>query len=141
MGMLPGALLPNRDLKFICEHINMRVEETDTAFTSRCARGQVLSVPIAHGGGNYYCDSDTLAELRKENRITFRYSDAEGNVRPEANPNGSTDNIAGICNRERNVLGLMPHPERASEELLSSADGRIIFCSMASTLAELAKAS
>jgi len=141
MGMLPGALLPNRDLRFICEHINVKVEETDTPFTSRCQNGQILSVPIAHGGGNYYCDSSTLAELRKENRIIFRYSDGEGAARPDSNPNGSIDNIAGICNRERNVLGMMPHPERASEELLSSADGRIIFCSMASTLAELAKAS
>ena len=140
-GMLPGALLPNKDLRFICEHINIKVEETDTPFTSRCQRGQVLSVPIAHGGGNYYCDSSTLAELRKENRIIFRYSDGEGIARPDSNPNGSIDNIAGICNRERNVLGMMPHPERASEDLLASADGRIIFCSIASTLAELAKAS
>ena len=97
--------------------------------------------PIAHGDGNYYCDAETLAELQRENRIIFRYSDANGAITREGNPNGSLDSIAGICNRERNVLGMMPHPERASEDLLGSADGRIIFCSLADTLAELAKAS
>jgi phosphoribosylformylglycinamidine synthase len=140
-GLLPGALLRNANLKFICEHVNMRVETTDTPFTNRCQRGQVLSVPIAHGDGNYYCDAATLAELQRENRIIFRYADENSNVTNEANPNGSLDNIAGICNRERNVLGLMPHPERASEMLLSSQDGRIVFFSLADTLAELAKAS
>jgi phosphoribosylformylglycinamidine synthase subunit PurQ / glutaminase len=140
-GLLPGALLRNSNLKFICEHINMRIEVTDTPFTSRCQRGQVLSVPIAHGDGNYFCDPQTLSELQREDRIIFRYSDAQGNLTDESNPNGSLDNIAGICNRERNVIGLMPHPERASEELLGSNDGRIIFRSLADTLAELAKAS
>ena len=140
-GMLPGALMRNSGLKFICRHVDIRVEETDTPFTSRCQRGQVLSVPIAHGDGNYYCDQDTLAELRSENRIVFRYCDPDGRVSIESNPNGSCDSIAGICNKERNVLGLMPHPERASEECLGSADGRIIFSSLADTLAELAKAS
>lgn len=140
-GLLPGALLRNSNLKFICEHVNMRVEVTDTPFTSRCQRGQVLSVPIAHGDGNYFCDPGTLAELQRDDRIIFRYSDAQGGVTRESNPNGSLDNIAGICNRERNVIGLMPHPERASEELLGSNDGRIIFRSLADTLAELAKAS
>jgi phosphoribosylformylglycinamidine synthase len=140
-GLLPGALLRNANLKFICGHINMRVETTDTPFTSRCQRGQVLSVPIAHGDGNYYCDAATLAELQSENRIIFRYADQSGALAEGANPNGSLDNIAGICNRERNVLGLMPHPERASEMLLASQDGRIIFFSLADTLAELAKAS
>jgi phosphoribosylformylglycinamidine synthase len=140
-GLLPGALMRNSNLKFICGHVNMRVETADTPFTSRCQRGQVLSVPIAHGEGNYFCDAATLAQLQRENRIIFRYSDADGNVTPDANPNGSIDNIAGICNRERNVLGLMPHPERASESLLGSSDGRIIFRSLADTLAELAKAS
>ena len=132
-GLLPGALLRNANLKFICDHVNVSVEDTDTPFTSRCRSGQVLSMPIAHGDGNYYCDAETLAELQSENRIIFRYAGS--------NPNGSLDHIAGICNRERNVLGMMPHPERASEELLGSADGRIIFCSLADTLAELAKAS
>ncbi|HKP12004.1 MAG TPA: phosphoribosylformylglycinamidine synthase subunit PurQ [Blastocatellia bacterium] len=140
-GLLPGALLRNASLKFICGHINMRVEATDTPFTSRCQRGQVLSVPIAHGDGNYYCDAATLAELQSENRIIFRYADERGDLAEGANPNGSLDNIAGICNRERNVLGLMPHPERASEMLLASQDGRVIFFSLADTLAELAKAS
>ncbi len=140
-GLLPGALMRNGNLKFICEHIQMRVEATDTPFTSRCQRGQVLSVPIAHGDGNYFCDAETLAELERENRIIFRYSEPSGAVTQKANPNGSLNNIAGICNRERNVLGLMPHPERASEELLGSSDGRIIFRSLADTLAELAKAS
>jgi phosphoribosylformylglycinamidine synthase len=98
-------------------------------------------VPIAHGEGNYFCDPATLAELQRENRVILRYCDENGNVTFDSNPNGALDNIAGICNRERNVLGMMPHPERASEELLNSADGRVIFCSMASALAELAKAS
>jgi phosphoribosylformylglycinamidine synthase I len=140
-GLLPGALLRNKDLRFICDHVNIRVEATDTPYTNRCQRGQVLSVPIAHGDGNYFCDAETLAELQHDNRIIFRYSDENGNLTANANPNGSLDNIAGICNRERNVLGLMPHPERASEQLLGSSDGRIIFYSLADTLAELAKAS
>ncbi|HXI93929.1 MAG TPA: phosphoribosylformylglycinamidine synthase subunit PurQ [Blastocatellia bacterium] len=140
-GLLPGALLRNKDLRFICDHINIRIEATDTPYTNRCQRGQVLSVPIAHGDGNYFCDAETLAELQRENRIIFRYSAANGNLEADANPNGSLDNIAGICNRERNVLGMMPHPERASEQLLGSSDGRIIFYSLADTLAELAKAS
>jgi phosphoribosylformylglycinamidine synthase len=97
-GLLPGALLRNANLKFICGHVNIRVESTDTPFTSRCQRGQVLSTPIAHGDGNYYCDAETLAELQRENRIIFRYSDANGTHR-ESNPNGSLDSIAGICNR------------------------------------------
>jgi phosphoribosylformylglycinamidine synthase I len=140
-GLLPGALLRNKNLKFICGHINIRVEATDTPYTNRCQRGQVLSVPIAHGDGNYFCDAATLAELQRENRIIFRYSDSNGSLAADANPNGSLDNIAGICNRGRNVLGMMPHPERASEQLLGSSDGRIIFYSLADTLAELAKAS
>jgi phosphoribosylformylglycinamidine synthase subunit PurQ / glutaminase len=140
-GLLPGALLRNANLKFICGHVNMRVETTDTPFTRHCQAGQVLSVPIAHGDGNYYCDAATLGELQRDNRIIFRYSAEDGGLSREANPNGSLDNIAGICNRERNVLGLMPHPERASENLLGSHDGRVIFFSLADTLAELAKAS
>lgn len=140
-GLLPGALMRNEGLKFICEHINVRVEVTDTPFTSRCQRGQVLSMPIAHGDGNYFCDAATLAELQREDRIIFRYSNSDGLITAESNPNGSIESIAGICNRERNVLGMMPHPERASEEMLGSSDGRIIFSSLADTLAELAKAS
>jgi phosphoribosylformylglycinamidine synthase I len=140
-GMLPGALMRNSNLKFVCKHVNIRVETTDSPFTVRCRRGQVLSMPIAHGDGNYYCDAETLEELRREDRILFRYSDDHGILTPDANPNGALDNIAGICNKNRNVMGLMPHPERASEELLASADGRVIFCSLAETLADLAKAS
>jgi len=140
-GLLPGALLRNKNLKFICDHVNIRVEATDTPFTNRCQRNQALSVPIAHGDGNYFCDGQTLAELQRENRILFRYSEADGRITSDANPNGSLDNIAGICNRERNVMGMMPHPERASEQQLGSSDGRIIFYSVADTLAELAKAS
>jgi len=140
-GLLPGALMRNKDLKFICRHINIRVEATDTPFSNRCQKGQVMSVPIAHGDGNYYCDAATLSELQRENRIIFRYSEPTGQLSEEGNPNGSLDNIAGICNRDRNVLGMMPHPERASEALLGSNDGRIIFYSLADTLAELAKAS
>jgi phosphoribosylformylglycinamidine synthase subunit PurQ / glutaminase len=140
-GLLPGALMRNENLKFICAHVTMRVETSDTAFTALCQKGQVLSVPIAHGDGNYFCDAATLAEMQREDRIIFRYADARGSVTRAANPNGSLDSIAGICNRERNVLGLMPHPERASEEILGSNDGRIIFNSLASTLAGLAKAS
>ncbi|MBI3650681.1 MAG: phosphoribosylformylglycinamidine synthase subunit PurQ [Acidobacteria bacterium] len=140
-GLLPGALMRNANLKFVCQHINMRVETTDTPFTALCQKGQVLSVPIAHGDGNYFCDTATLEELKGDNRIVFRYSNANGALTEGANPNGSLENIAGIVNRERNVMGLMPHPERASEELLGSNDGRIIFSSLAATLADLAKAS
>ncbi len=140
-GLLPGALMRNANLKFVCEHINMRIESTDTPFTALCQKGQVLSVPIAHGDGNYFCDAATLEELKRENRIVFRYSYAGGKLTDQANPNGSLENIAGIINRERNVIGMMPHPERASEELLGSNDGRIIFNSLAATLAGLAKAS
>ncbi len=138
-GLLPGALLRNRDLKFLCDHVNIRIERTDTPYTSACAPGQVLSVPIAHGEGNYFCDQKTLDELEREGRIIFRYCDPQGRVTAEANTNGSLNNIAGICNRERNVLGLMPHPERASESLLGSKDGRAIFLSMADSLREMIK--
>ncbi len=138
-GLLPGVLLRNRDLKFICEHVNVRVEQTNTAFTNGYAPGQVLSLPVAHGDGNYFCDDATLAELEAENRIIFRYCDAAGNATDAANPNGSLHNIAGICNRERNVLGLMPHPERASESVLGCKDGRAMFLSMAESLREMIK--
>ncbi|HMV48551.1 MAG TPA: phosphoribosylformylglycinamidine synthase subunit PurQ [Blastocatellia bacterium] len=139
-GLLPGALLRNRDLKFICEHVNIRVESNQTPFTAAYAPGQVLSVPIAHGEGNYFCDPQTLNELESEGRIIFRYCDAAGQVTDEANPNGSLNNIAGIRNREGNVMGLMPHPERASESVLGCNDGRAVFLSMADALRELLKA-
>lgn len=138
-GLLPGALLRNRSLKYICEHVNLRVEQVNTPFTTDCSTGQILSVPIAHGEGNYFCDPATLAELEGESRVIFRYCDTAGNVTDDANPNGSLNGIAGICNRERNVLGMMPHPERASESALGSNDGRVIFRSMADSLREMLK--
>ncbi len=138
-GLLPGALLRNRDLKFVCEHVNIRVEQTDTPFTQVCTEGQVLSLPVAHGDGNYFCDQETLAELEGEGRVVFRYCDAAGNATDASNPNGSLHNIAGICNRTRNVLGLMPHPERASEDLLNSHDGRIVFRSLAVAVGDMLK--
>ena len=134
-GLLPGALIRNRDLHFRCEHVNVRVETTETPFTHGLQAGQVLRLPVAHAEGNYVCDDETLEELRREDRIVFRYSTPEGEVTEAANPNGARDNIAGICSRERNVLGLMPHPERACEDLLGSSDGRDIFRSLAATLA------
>jgi len=134
-GLLPGALIRNRDLHFVCEHVRVRVESADTPFTNELRRGQILSMPVAHAEGNYVCDDETLAELQREDRVIFRYCDAEGSVTPEANPNGARDSIAGICNRRRNVVGLMPHPERACEDLLGSSDGRGLFHSLAATLA------
>ncbi len=137
-GLLPGALIRNRDLHFICEHVQVRVETTETPFTNQMTGGRVLSIPIAHAEGNYVCDDATFDELQREDRIVFRYCDEEGRATAESNPNGSRDNIAGICNRERNVLGLMPHPERACEDLLGSSDGRDVFRSLAATLAAMA---
>jgi len=137
-GLLPGALIRNRDLHFICEHVRVRVETTETSFTNQLEGGRVLRIPIAHAGGNYVCDDATFDELEREDRIVFRYCDERGQVTDASNPNGSRDSIAGICNRERNVLGLMPHPERACEDLLGSSDGRDIFRSLAATLAAIA---
>lgn len=131
-GLLPGAMLRNVGQRFICKHVYLRTEQTDTPFTRKLGGGQVLRIPIAHGEGNYYADEATLAELEHRGQIVFRYCEADGRVTAAANPNGSRSNIAGICNRERNVLGMMPHPERCSEELLGSADGRLIFESMVS---------
>ena len=137
-GLLPGALIRNRDLHFICEHVLVRVETSDTPFTNEMTPGSVLRIPIAHAEGNFVCDDATLAELQREDRIIFRYCDQTGTATEAANPNGSRDNIAGICNQSRNVLGLMPHPERACEDLLGSSDGRDIFRSLAATLAAVA---
>ncbi len=133
-GMLPGALMRNRGLKFICRFVHVRVENTRTPFTEDCSPGQVLRMPIAHIDGNFFAEPDTLDDLRRHNQIIFRYCDLQGHPSAEANPNGSLDSIAGIANREGNVLGLMPHPERASEELLSSSDGVMIFQSMMKSL-------
>ena len=139
-GLLPGALIRNRDLHFICEHITVRAETTETPFTNQLKAGSVLRIPIAHAEGNYVCDDQTLTELEREDRIIFRYCDERGEITGAANPNGSRDNIAGICNSGRNVLGLMPHPERACEDLLGSSDGRDIFRSLAATIASYAPA-
>lgn len=133
--MLPGALLRNRDLKFHCEHVHVRVERTDTPFTVRAAAGQVLSLPIAHGEGNYFADPQTLEALESSGRVIFRYCDGSGQVTEEANPNGSVKNIAGICSEGRNVVGLMPHPERACESPLGSEDGLVLFDSVVAALA------
>lgn len=129
-GLLPGAMLRNQGLKFVCKYVNLRVESTNTLFTSKCQSGQVLSIPIAHNEGSFYADEETLGTLLRNEQIIFRYCDENGNITYEANPNGSVWNIAGICNRERNVLGMMPHPERASEPILASQDGRLIFESL-----------
>ncbi len=137
-GLLPGALIRNRDLHFVCEHVHVRVETTDTPFTNEMQSRSVLRLPIAHAEGNYVCDDATLSELQQHDRIVFRYCDSSGNVTEAANPNGARDNIAGICNSGRNVLGLMPHPERACEDLLGSTDGRDVFRSLAATLAAVA---
>ena len=137
-GLLPGALIRNRDLSFICEHLCVRVETSDTPYTNEMTPGSVLRIPIAHAEGNYVCDDATLAELQREDRIVFRYCEPSGAVTEASNPNGSRDNSAGICNHSRNVLGLMPHPERACEDLLGSSDGRDIFRSLAATLAAVA---
>ncbi len=133
-GLLPGAMLRNKGLRYLCRHVHIRVERTDTPFTGAASRGDVLKIPIAHNEGNYFCDPATLAELERNNQIIFRYvhpdgTDATENDR-EANPNGSLRSIAGICSRERNVLGLMPHPERAVESPLGSSDGLVVFQSM-----------
>ena len=137
-GLLPGALIRNRGLHFICDYVNVRAESVDTPFTNELKSGSVLRMPIAHAEGNFVCDDATLDELRREDRIVSRYCDRNGELTDDANPNGSRDNIAGICNRERNIMGLMPHPERACEDLLGSSDGRDVFRSLAGTLAAAA---
>jgi phosphoribosylformylglycinamidine synthase I len=134
VGLLPGALVRNRSLHFVCEMVNVRVEVADTAFTRGCPVGSVLRIPIAHGEGCYFADDATLRDLNAQRQIILRYSDAQGRTVPEANPNGSIENIAGICNRAGNVFGLMPHPDRACETRLGSADGAKIFRSMLQTI-------
>jgi phosphoribosylformylglycinamidine synthase subunit PurQ / glutaminase len=138
-GLLPGALLRNAGLKYICKFVDLRVENAETPFTNACRNGDVLRIPIGHMEGNYYCDPATLETLRRENRIVFRYSTPTGEITAAANPNGSLDNIAGICNEGRNVMGMMPHPDRSSEVLLGSSDGAKIFKSMALALSPAAR--
>ena len=134
-GLLPGALMRNAGLKYICKPVNIRVESTDTPFTHGLHKGEVLEIPIGHMEGNYFCTPEELSRLEAEDRIAFRYSTPDGEVTAEANPNGSLGNIAGILNEGRNVLGMMPHPDRSSERILGSADGWKIFESMVGALA------
>ncbi|MEK6693209.1 MAG: phosphoribosylformylglycinamidine synthase subunit PurQ [Nitrospirota bacterium] len=133
-GLLPGVMIRNKNIKFICKDIYVRVEKTDTPFTKECKTGQTLRLPIAHAEGNYYADPDTLKSLEKNKQIVFRYTTKDGEITEEANPNGAKDNIAGICNREGNIIGMMPHPERCSEAILGNEDGRFIFKSLIKTI-------
>lgn len=137
VGLLPGALIRNEHVRFICKDIFVRTESTETPFTSSLSTGEVMRMPIAHGEGNYVADAATLDELELNGQVIFRYCDSEGRVTAEANPNGSARNIAGICNRDRNVLGMMPHPERCSESILGNADGLAIFRSLAGAMANV----
>jgi len=130
LGLLPGAMLRNKNLKFLCQHVHIRIENAETPFTRAAKEGQVLRIPIAHFDGNYYAPTRALADIERKRRVVFRYCDAAGRVTDVANVNGSLNNIAGLMNTEGNVLGLMPHPERASEALLGSEDGRLIFESL-----------
>jgi phosphoribosylformylglycinamidine synthase subunit PurQ / glutaminase len=133
-GLLPGALIRNRSLQFRCEHIHLQTLTADSPFTNRIPSNKLLRVPIAHGEGCYFADDATLAKLKAKNQILWQYVDSDGKAVESANPNGSVQNIAGICNEERNVAGLMPHPERACEEILGSADGRLVFESIVHAL-------
>jgi phosphoribosylformylglycinamidine synthase subunit PurQ / glutaminase len=137
-GLLPGAMMRNKQLRFLCRQVHVRVENTDTPFTCAAKQGQVLEMPIAHMEGNYFCDAATLADLERNEQVIFRYVHPDGSAAGvddfAANPNGALNAIAGICNRERNVVGLMPHPERAVELPLGSADGLVIFRSIVASL-------
>jgi phosphoribosylformylglycinamidine synthase I len=133
-GLLPGALRRNAGLHFVCKHVNLKVENPDTAYTSEVEPGTILSIPIAHAEGNYTCDDETYNSLQENGQIVFRYCDESGELTDGSNPNGSRGNIAGICNLDRNVLGIMPHPERACEGLLGSNDGRGIFRSLTTAI-------
>jgi len=133
-GLLPGAMLRNQSLKFRCEHVHIRVEQIDTPFTAACRKDQVLKIPIAHGEGNYFAEPDVIARLERNRQVVFRYTTPDGEVADAANPNGSAAAIAGLCSEARNVVGLMPHPERACESVLGSADGLVIFESVVQSL-------
>jgi phosphoribosylformylglycinamidine synthase len=139
--LLPGAMLRNSGLRYICRHVYIRVEQTDTPFTNAATKGQILKIPIAHNEGNFTVDEATLAELEKKRQVVFRYTTPDGSNDDAGNPNGAIHNIAGICNRERNVAGLMPHPERVVESALGSDDGLVIFRSMVEALVGAAKAT
>lgn len=129
-GLLPGAMMRNLGQTFVCKYIHLRTETVDTPYTRAMQKGSVLRIPVAHGEGNYYCDEAALDELKRNDQIVFRYCTPDGEITPEASPNGALDNIAGICNRERNVMGMMPHPERCTDPLLGSADGRLVWDSL-----------
>jgi len=133
--LLPGAMLHNEKLRFVCKQIHLRCETSESIFTQDIPKGKVLQVPVAHGEGNYFTDSDTLKKIQDNDQILFRYCDAAGQLSPEANVNGSIDHIAGICNKQRNVLGMMPHPERAVEKQLGSDDGKLLFESILNAFA------
>src|SRR5579885_2911100 len=133
-GLLPGAMVRNRSLAFICEDVHVRVENAATPFTGRCEPGQVLRIPIAHADGNYYTDAVTLSQLKANAQVVFRYCTPEGELADAANPNGSLDGVAGIINAAGNVMGMMPHPERCAEAILGNEDGRLIFLSMLDAL-------
>ena len=140
-GLLPGAVMRNSGLRYICRHVNIRIEETDTPFTNAARPGQILRIPIAHNDGNYTIDEAGLRELERNRQILFRYTSADGKDDAAGNPNGSLRNIAGVCSVQRNVAGLMPHPERAVESVLDSADGLVIMKSMVEALVGAAKAT
>ena len=135
-GLLPGAMLRNKKLKFICQDVHIRVEDNQTPFTTLCRKGEVLRLPIAHKDGNYFADAQMMKELKKNQQIIFRYCTPDGTLTEEANLNGALDYVAGICNRERNVLGLMPHPERCAESILGNEDGKRIFDSIITYLSK-----
>lgn len=135
-GLLPGALLRNACLTFVCKYVNLRVETTDAIFTSECKRGDVLQIPVAHGEGNYVVDNESLHRLEEKHRILFRYCEPDGSVTPGANPNGSLANIAGLMNERGNVMGMMPHPERAADPVLGHTDGQVIFHSLIDCLVQ-----
>lgn len=133
-GLLPGALIRNRSLQFRCEQVFLKTETADSPFTSQVPAGKLLRIPVAHGEGCYFADPETLGQMRQNNQVLWRYVNASGEPAESANPNGSVGNIAGVCNAARNVAGLMPHPERASEAILGGMDGRLIFESMIAAL-------
>jgi phosphoribosylformylglycinamidine synthase I len=134
-GLLPGALMRNSGLNYVCKQVHLRAETTNSPFTHGLTKGEVLKMPVGHMEGNYFCDADTLAQLHHQDRIAFRYASPTGETDAASNPNGSLENIAGILNEGRNVLGMMPHPDRSSESLLGSSDGLKLFRSLAESLA------
>lgn len=133
-SLLPGAMLHNEKLRFVCKHVNIRVENRSTIFTNNLKKGTVLNIPVSHGEGNYFIDNDGLKSLQDNDQILFRYCDANGELTPQSNFNGSTDSIAGIINKQGNVLGMMPHPERAVDPLLGSTDGKVLFETLLNSL-------